>query len=89
MRRHFTPELRCAICSDPIDLTIDLCADENGEPIHEGCYVNRLIAVCSIQASVGRPVDTLPAHPPATAEPPKAGSSKIASAGVSSFLGAA
>jgi hypothetical protein len=89
MRRHFLPELRCAICSDPIDLTIDLCADENGEPIHEGCYVNRLIAACSIQASADRLIDTLPAHPPATTEASKPGSSKMASDGGTSFLGAA
>ena len=52
MRRYFLPELRCVICADPIDLAIDLCADENGGPIHEGCYVNRLITPLAVFAAL-------------------------------------
>ena len=35
-------EISCALCSKPVDLLIDLSADENGKAIHEECYVKRL-----------------------------------------------
>ncbi len=38
------PEISCAICSLPMDLRIDLCADENGKAIHEDCYCKRLFS---------------------------------------------
>jgi hypothetical protein len=34
--------LHCAICAEPVDLTVDLSADENGEAMHEDCYVKRV-----------------------------------------------
>jgi hypothetical protein len=37
------PQISCATCSKPVDLRIDLCADENGRAIHEDCYVKGLI----------------------------------------------
>jgi hypothetical protein len=37
------PEISCALCSKPVDLQSDLCADENGSAVHEDCYVNRII----------------------------------------------
>ena len=36
------PEISCALCSKPVDLLIDLSADENGKAVHEECYVKRL-----------------------------------------------
>ena len=44
MGGHTFPELHCTICFDPVDLSIDLCADETGQPVHEGCYVSRLLS---------------------------------------------
>jgi hypothetical protein len=52
MGGHLFPEIRCAICGDPVDLVINLCADENGEPIHEDCYVKRITIPLRKSASV-------------------------------------
>ena len=41
MGGHSFPEIPCIICSKPVDLTVDLIADENGGPVHEHCYVKR------------------------------------------------
>jgi hypothetical protein len=38
------PEISCMLCSEPVNLQTDLCADEKGKAIHEECYVNRLLA---------------------------------------------
>ena len=37
-----SPEVPCALCSKPVNLRYDLVADENGQAIHEECYVNRI-----------------------------------------------
>src|ERR1700689_236804 len=37
-----SPEISCILCSKPVDLRTDLCADENGKAIHEDCYVARV-----------------------------------------------
>ena len=42
MGGHPFPEIPCTICSKPVDLTVDLCADEHGKSIHEDCYVKHL-----------------------------------------------
>jgi hypothetical protein len=42
MGRHSFPEISCALCSNPVDLKIDLSADENGKAVHEDCYVKRI-----------------------------------------------
>ena len=34
----------CPICHKPVDLNHDLYADENGQILHEGCYVQRLMS---------------------------------------------
>lgn len=34
--------ITCAICAKPLNLRADLCADENGETVHEECYVKRI-----------------------------------------------
>jgi hypothetical protein len=38
------PEISCTICSEPVDLRVDLYADENGGAVHKKCYVDRLIS---------------------------------------------
>ncbi len=35
-------EISCALCSTPVDLQVDLHADENGKAVHEDCYVKQL-----------------------------------------------
>jgi hypothetical protein len=40
---HFSPEITCTMCDKPVDLTVDLVADEHGKSVHEGCYTKRLI----------------------------------------------
>jgi hypothetical protein len=42
MGGHPFPEIACTICSKPLDLRIDLSADENGKAVHEDCYVKRI-----------------------------------------------
>ena len=37
MGGHLFPETPCTFCSEPLDLTVDLCADENGNAVHEDC----------------------------------------------------
>jgi hypothetical protein len=44
MGGHPFPEIPCTICAKPIDLTVDLHADENGKAVHETCYVTRMLA---------------------------------------------
>jgi hypothetical protein len=51
-RRHImesrpSPEISCTLCAKPVDLQVDLCADEKGRAVHEDCYVNRLLALPS------------------------------------------
>jgi hypothetical protein len=36
------PEFHCALCSEPVDLTIDLNTDEVGTTVHERCYVKKI-----------------------------------------------
>ena len=45
------PEIPCALCSKPVDLLIDLSADENGKAVHEECYVKRLTSSSSNPAA--------------------------------------
>jgi hypothetical protein len=45
------PEISCALCSKPVDLLIDLSADENGKAVHEECYVRRLTSSSSNPAA--------------------------------------
>jgi hypothetical protein len=42
MGGHSFPEIACTICAKPVDLAIDLYADENGKAVHEDCYVERI-----------------------------------------------
>jgi hypothetical protein len=34
--------LNCALCSEPVNLSIDLACDETGKVVHEQCYVDRI-----------------------------------------------
>ncbi|MGA2391511.1 MAG: hypothetical protein ABSF97_21320 [Candidatus Sulfotelmatobacter sp.] len=34
--------MSCKICCKPVDLTVDLYADENGKIVHEVCYMQRI-----------------------------------------------
>jgi hypothetical protein len=49
--RHF-PEISCTICSKPVDLTVDLYADESGKAVHEDCYVKRIASSSNPPAAV-------------------------------------
>jgi hypothetical protein len=44
MGGHPFSVFHCVICIDPVDLTVDLSADENGQAVHEECYVKRITA---------------------------------------------
>jgi hypothetical protein len=35
-------EIPCVICTKPVDLNVDLSADENGKAVHTECYVSRI-----------------------------------------------
>jgi hypothetical protein len=35
-------EISCVLCSKPVKLHVDLCADENGKAVHEDCYVKHV-----------------------------------------------
>jgi len=43
MGGHPFPEIPCVICSKPLDLRVDLSADENGKAVHEHCCLKRII----------------------------------------------
>ena len=34
----------CHICGQPVELTLDTVADENGQTVHELCYVKKVAA---------------------------------------------
>jgi hypothetical protein len=42
MGGHPSTEIPCTICSKPVDLTVDLYADENGKAVHSDCYVQHI-----------------------------------------------
>jgi hypothetical protein len=42
MKSRLSPEISCLICSKPVDLSVDLSADEDGQAVHTECYVNRI-----------------------------------------------
>jgi hypothetical protein len=41
-------EISCAVCNNPVALSADLSADENGNAVHTECYLKR------ISTTVGR-----------------------------------
>ena len=42
MGGHPLSDIPCKLCSKPVDLSIDLSADENGKAVHEECYVKHI-----------------------------------------------
>ena len=42
MGGHTFPEIPCTICAKPVDLSVELCADEHGKAVHEDCYAKRV-----------------------------------------------
>jgi len=42
MGGHPSLEIPCIVCSKPVDLQADLCADENGKAVHEECYLRKI-----------------------------------------------
>jgi hypothetical protein len=42
MGGHPFREIPCKLCAKPVDLTVDLSADENGKAVHEDCYVKHI-----------------------------------------------
>jgi len=43
MGGHPFQEIACTICAKPVDLTVDLQADERGKVVHEDCYVLQIL----------------------------------------------
>jgi hypothetical protein len=43
MGGHTFPQIPCTVCGKPVDLTVDVHADEKGQAVHEDCYVNRML----------------------------------------------
>ncbi len=41
MGGHPCSVLHCVICAEPVDLTVDLSADENGKAVHEAGTLKR------------------------------------------------
>jgi len=64
MTGHSFLEISCVICSKPLDLSLDLSADEYGKAVHTDCYVNRLIAAHGHQAAVEDFLTFLPVQSP-------------------------
>jgi hypothetical protein len=52
MAGHPFPEISCAICAKPVDLQIDLSANENGKAVHEKCYVKQTTSSANPVATI-------------------------------------
>ncbi len=48
MGGHPFPPISCEICSEQVDLSVDLSADENGKAVHEHCYIKRVTTLHSL-----------------------------------------
>jgi hypothetical protein len=48
------PEIPCVICSKPVNLQTDLCADENGKAVHADCCGCRPFAILPFLPDVMR-----------------------------------
>jgi hypothetical protein len=42
MDNRLFPEISCVECGGSLDMTTDLCADENGSAIHGECFLKHL-----------------------------------------------
>ena len=65
MGGHPFPGIPCTLCSKPVDLTVDLFADENGGAVHEQCYVKRIIKPRN-QRAADKLLNMLSTQPPVT-----------------------
>ena len=54
MGGHPVPEIHCAICNNPVDLRVDLSADEHGKAVHENCYVQWIAYPATLVARSGQ-----------------------------------
>jgi len=45
VRNPSFPEISCIICSEPLDLSLDLSADEYGKAVHTECYVKHITSL--------------------------------------------
>jgi hypothetical protein len=53
MGGHPFPEIPCAVCSEAVNLSAELTANENGKAVHEECYVKHIASSrSSIPATV-------------------------------------
>jgi hypothetical protein len=50
MNTEVNTRILCHICGEPISLTSDTVADEDGKPVHERCYVSRALSSDDQQA---------------------------------------
>jgi hypothetical protein len=50
MNSEVNPPIHCRICGEPISLTFGTVADEDGKPVHERCYVSRMLSFDEQQA---------------------------------------
>ncbi len=48
MGGHPFPPISCEICSEQVDISADLSADENGKAVHEHCYIKRVTTLHSL-----------------------------------------
>ncbi len=60
MGSHSFSEMFCLLCSTPVDLCVDLCTDENGNSVHQNCYVKRITSSFIAGASELQPNCVLP-----------------------------
>ena len=55
MGGHPFPEISCTICRQPVDLNVDLIADEHGQAVHERCYEKSFLQLdCEVKMPVRR-----------------------------------
>jgi len=45
-------EMPCVLCGKPVDLGCDLFADENGQAVHEDCYIKRIESEAHLSGKV-------------------------------------
>ena len=50
MNTEVNPHIICRLCGAPLSLTSGAVADEDGKPVHETCYVTRVVSSDEQQA---------------------------------------
>lgn len=59
MGGHLVPEISCKLCNMPVDLSVDLSADENGKAVHEDCYAQHITNRVEAGEWAGRVTDPI------------------------------